>query len=44
MNGEHHESGEGDWRNNLGDGSRAQDELSHEEILRADFDDRPNRL
>ena len=35
VNGEHHESSEGDWRDDPGNGSRALDELSQEEILRA---------
>ena len=35
MNGERHESGEPDWRDDPGDGSRTLDELSREEILRA---------
>ena len=35
MNGEHHESGEGDSRDDPGNESRALDELSREEILRA---------
>ena len=35
MSGEHHESGEADWRDDPGNGSRALDELSREEILRA---------
>ena len=35
MNGEHHEPGEGDWRDDPGNGSRALDELSREEMLRA---------
>ena len=35
VNGEHHESGERDWPDAPADGSRALDELSREEILRA---------
>ena len=35
MSGEHHESGERDWRDDPGNGSRTLDELSREEILRA---------
>ena len=35
MGGEHHESGERDWQDDPGNGSRTLDELSREEILRA---------
>ena len=35
MNGEHHESGEGDYRDDPSNGSRTLDELSRKEILRA---------
>ena len=35
MSGEHHESGERDWRDDPANGSRTLDELSREEILRA---------
>ena len=35
MNGERHESGERDWSDDPGNGSRALDALSREEILRA---------
>ena len=35
MNGEHHNGGERDWRDDPGNGSRTLDELSREEILRA---------
>lgn len=35
MNGEHHESGDGDWPGDSGNGSRALDDLSREEVLRA---------
>ena len=35
MNGEHHENGERDWRDDPGNGSRTLGELSREEILRA---------
>ena len=34
MNGEHHESGEPNWRDAPGNGSRTLDDLSREEILR----------
>ncbi len=35
MNGENHEGGERDWRDDPGNGSRTLDKLSREEILRA---------
>ena len=35
MSGEHQESGEGDWRDDPGNRTKALDELSREEILRA---------
>ena len=35
MNGEHRESSERDWREDPGNESRALDELSREEMLRA---------
>ena len=35
MGGEHHESGEHDWRGGPDDGFKTLDELSREELLRA---------
>ena len=35
MNGEHHDSGEQDWRDGPDDGYKTLDELSREELLRA---------
>ena len=35
MSGERHERGEGGWGDDPGNGSKALDELSREEILRA---------